>query len=318
MGVKGGFMKKVAIIGAGRVGESTAQILAKEELCREIVLVDVREGAAEGTALDIQETAPLFGFDTRVCGGDNLSVIAGADLIVVTAGLARKPGMSRSDVLQANLDIMDSILDGVIRYAPDSVLLIVSNPVDVLTYYAWKKTGWGRNRVFGQAGVLDSSRLASFVAMETGLSVQDVSALVLGGHGDTMVPLVRYTSINGIPIEHFLDRATIERIIQRTRVGGGEILALKKNSSAYDAPAASVAAMVNALSRNRKRVLPCVAVLEGEYMQHGIAIGVPVVLGALGLERVIELPLNAEEKRMFDHSVEMIREDIEKLSELRP
>jgi malate dehydrogenase len=310
-------MRKVAIIGAGRVGESTAQILAKDELCREIVLVDVRPGAAEGTALDIQETAPLFGFDTRVTGSEKLDVISDSDLIVVTAGMPRKPGMSRSDVLEANLDIMDSILEGVIRYAPDSLLLIVSNPVDVLTYYAWKKTAWGRNRVFGQAGVLDSSRLASFVAMETGLSVHDISALVLGGHGDTMVPLVRYTSVNGIPIEHFLDQASIERIIQRTRVGGGEILALKKNSSAYDAPAASVAAMVSAISRNRKRVLPCVAVLEGEYEQHGIAIGVPVVLGALGLERVIELALNVDEQNMFASSVNMIRDDISKLGELR-
>lgn len=307
-------MNKVAIIGAGRVGESTAQILAKEELCREVVLVDVREGAAEGSALDIQETAPLFQFDTRVTGGESMELIAGADLIIVTAGLPRKPGMSRSDVLDANLDIMDSILDGVLRYAPDSVLLIVSNPVDVLTYHAWKRTGWGRSRVFGQAGVLDSSRLASFVALETGFSVQDISALVLGGHGDTMVPLIRYSTINGIPIEHFLDQQSIERIIQRTRVGGGEILALKKNSSAYDAPAASVAAMVDAFSHNRKRVLPCVSILEGEFGQHDIAVGVPAVLGRLGLERVIELPLNEAEKRMFDQSVAMIREDISKLA----
>lgn len=309
-------MKRIAIIGAGRVGESTAQILARDELCREVVLIDVREGAAEGTALDIQQAAPLFGFDTRVTGHTDPAAMAGAELVIITAGFPRKPGMSRSDVLEANLKIIDSILDSVLRFAPEAMLLMVTNPVDVLTYYAWKRTGWDRARVVGQAGVLDSSRMASFVALETGFSVLDIQATVLGGHGDAMVPLVRYTTIGGIPIGHFLDREAVARIVERTRQGGTEILALKKGSSAYDAPAASIAAMVDAISHNRRRVLSCVAPLQGEYGQGDVAIGIPVVLGAKGMERVVELAMTPQEAAWFAESIAYIRADIARLPNL--
>jgi malate dehydrogenase len=307
-------MKKITIVGAGRVGESTAQILAKEELCREIMLIDVREGAAQGTALDIQECAPLFRFDTAVNGSDDTAAMAGSDLIVITAGLPRKPGMSRSDVLDANVAVINSIVDSAVKYAQDAMLLLVTNPVDILTYHAWKRSGWPRERVFGQAGVLDAARMAAFVAMETGFSVKDISAMVLGGHGDLMVPMTRYTCVNGIPIDKFVNKAAIQRIVERTRQGGAEILALKKNSSAYDAPAAAVAEMVDAIRNDRKQILPCVSILDGEYGEKDIAMGVPVILGTGGLEKVIELDLNDEESAQFRKSIEQIRDDLAKLA----
>jgi len=306
-------MDKITIVGAGRVGESTAQNIAKSELCRHVALIDIVEGMPQGTALDIQESAPQFGFDTKLTGHNELSAMEGSGLVIITAGIPRKPGMSRSDVLETNLNILDGIMDAIQRTAPEAMVLLVSNPVDVLTYAAWKKTGWPRSRVFGMAGVLDSSRMASFVAEETGFSVTDVNAMVMGGHGDTMVPMTRFTTINGIPIKHFLDQGTIDRIVKRTREGGAEILALKKNSSAYDAPAAAITAMVNAIIHDRKRILPCVAVLEGEYRERNICMGVPCVIGAGGVERVIELPLNEEEMAQFNHSVRAIRQDLAKI-----
>ncbi|HSP00728.1 MAG TPA: malate dehydrogenase [Thioalkalivibrio sp.] len=306
-------MEKIAIIGAGRVGESTAQFLAKNDTCRVLALLDVREGAAEGAALDIQETAPLFGFDTRLTGGTDPAILAGAGLVIITAGIPRKPGMSRSDVLDTNVSILDQLIDGIMEHAPDSMLLLVSNPVDVLTYRAWQRTGWSRNRILGQAGVLDSSRMASFIALETGLSVRDINAMVLGGHGDSMVPMLRYSTINGIPVSHFLSSEAIDRIVERTRHGGAEILALKQTSSAYDAPAAAIAAMVDAITLNRKRVLPTVALLEGEYGASDVAMGVPCVLGRNGLESVVELPMEAGEREAFDQSLAGVRKDIERL-----
>lgn len=306
-------MKKIAIIGAGRVGESTAQFLAESDLAREIALLDVREGAAAGAALDIQETAPLFGFDSRLVGDSDPGVIAGAELVIITAGLPRKPGMSRSDVLEKNVEILDGILVDVVREAPDCQLLVVSNPVDVLTYRAWRKTGWARSRVFGQAGVLDASRMAAFIALETGLSTRDIHTLVLGGHGDAMVPMLRFSGINGLPLHHFLDQAAIDRIVERTRHGGAEILALKQTSSAYDAPAAAIKAMVEAIVLDRRRVLPTVALLDGEYGARDVAMGVPCILGAGGMEQIIELDLNAEEQANFDTSLAGVRADIARL-----
>ncbi|MBS0002150.1 MAG: malate dehydrogenase [Thioalkalivibrio sp.] len=306
-------MKKIAIIGAGRVGESTAQFLAESDLAREIALLDVREGAAAGAALDIQETAPLFGFDSRVVGDSDPGVIAGAELVIITAGLPRKPGMSRSDVLDKNVEILDTILVDVVREAPDSQILVVSNPVDVLTFRAWQKTGWDRSRVFGQAGVLDASRMAAFVALETGLSTRDIHTLVLGGHGDAMVPMLRFSGINGLPLHHFLDQPAIDRIVERTRHGGAEILALKQTSSAYDAPAAAIKAMVEAIVLDRRRVLPTVALLNGEYGSHDVAMGVPCVLGASGMERIVELDLNAEEQANFNSSLAGVQADIARL-----
>ncbi len=306
-------MKKIAIIGAGRVGESTAQFLAESDLAREIALLDVREGAAAGAALDIQETAPLFGFDSRLVGDTDPGVIAGAELVIITAGLPRKPGMSRSDVLDKNVEILDTILIDVVREAPDSQILVVSNPVDVLTYRAWQKTGWDRSRVFGQAGVLDASRMAAFVALETGLSTRDIHTLVLGGHGDAMVPMLRFSGINGLPLHHFLDQPAIDRIVERTRHGGAEILALKQTSSAYDAPAAAIKAMVEAIVLDRRRVLPTVALLDGEYRARDVAMGVPCVLGAGGMERIVELDLNTEEQANFHSSLAGVRADIARL-----
>jgi malate dehydrogenase len=306
-------MKKITIVGAGRVGESTAHNLAKHELCREVILIDIKDGVPQGTALDIQESGPIFDFDTKLTGSNDMAAMADSDLVVMTAGVPRKPGMSRSDVLDTNVAVLNGILDVLLKVAPKSKLLVVSNPVDVLTYAAWKRTGWSRDRVFGMAGVLDSARMASFVAMETGFSVKDINAMVLGGHGDTMVPMIRFTTINGIPIEHFLPKDKIDAIVKRTREGGAEILSLRKNASAYDAPAAAVAMMVDAISRNRRHILPAVAVLDGEYGLKDICMGVPAVFGEHGMEQVIELPLTDSERSEFERSAASVRNDCAKL-----
>ena len=309
-------MNKISIVGAGRVGEATAQFLAYQDMCHEIALVDINQGAAEGAALDIQEVSPLFKYDTRLYGGRDYALLQDSDLIVITAGLPRKPGMSRSDLLASNVEISNGILEGVMKHAPNSMLLFVSNPVDVITYNAFLKTGWPRNRIFGQAGVLDSSRMASFIAMETGYSSLDIDAMVLGGHGDTMVPMLRYTTISGIPVSQFINEETLAEIVERTRNGGAEILALRQNSSAYDAPAASVAEMVDAIVYDRKRILPTVCILEGEYGHENIAIGVPAVLGKDGVEKIITLEMNDEESAMFNNSAELVQKDLELLKQL--
>ena len=309
-------MKKITVIGAGRVGEATAQFIASKDMCREIALIDVREGAAEGAALDIQEDAPLFKFDTRLKGGSDPALMSESDLIIVTAGIPRKPGMSRSDVMETNIKITDEIIDNTLKFAPDAKMLFVSNPVDILTYRAWQRTGWDRSRIFGQAGVLDSTRMASFIAMETGYSPLDINAMVLGGHGDSMVPMMRYTTISGIPVSQFLKQQAIDDIVSRTRGGGAEILALRQNSSAYDAPGAAVAAMVDAIVYDRKRILPSVAILDGEYGCQDIAIGVPTVLGKNGVENIIELAFNEQEQNDFDNSVTQVKKDLKTLADL--
>ena len=306
-------MNKVAIVGAGRVGETTAQILAEQEICREVVLIDIRPDAPQGVALDILQTSPFFNFDTRVEGSNDAAAMADADLVVVTAGIPRKPGMSRSDVLDTNVAIIDGITDDILRHAPDAMVLVVSNPVDVLTWRVWQRTGWSRERVFGQAGVLDASRMAAFIAMETGFSSRDITTMVLGGHGDSMVPVPRFCTVNGIPVTHFVSEERLQDIIQRTREGGAEILALRKNSSAYDAPGASIAAMVDAISHNRRRLLPCVAILQGEYGQDDIAMGVPCVLDERGLAEVVALDLTEDEARAFRESAAAVMRDIDRL-----
>jgi malate dehydrogenase len=306
-------MRKITIAGAGRVGESTAQIVAKEELCREVLLLDIEPGVPQGVALDIQQSASLLRFDTRVTGDTDPAAMRGSDLVIITAGFPRKPGMSRSDVLSANLGIVDGIVANVLTYAPEAMIMMVTNPVDVLTWRVYRQTGWPRRRVFGQSGALDTARMIAFIALETGYSVKDISSLVLGGHGDAMVPLPRFTDIAGINIEHFLSKARIEEIARRTRQGGGEILALKRHSSAYDSPAAAIAAMVDAIGHNRRRVLPCVAILDGEYNQQNIAMGVPAVLDENGLVEIIELKLNQDEQDLFQKSADMVRSDINML-----
>ncbi len=310
MGVK---MDRVTIIGAGKVGETAAQLLAEAELCREVVLIDIREGVPQGVALDVLQTSSFFRFDTRVTGSNDPAAMAGSDMIVVTAGLPRKPGMSRSDLLEANLAIIDGIVEHALEYAPDAMMLMVTNPVDVLTYRAWRRTGWPRHRVFGQAGVLDASRMATFIAMETGFSSRDITTIVLGGHGDTMVPLPRYCTINGIPLDQFISDEHMREIIERTRNGGAEILSLRKTSSAYDAPAAAVAAMVDAIANNRRRIQPVVAILDGEYGQTDLAMGVPCVLSEQGVERVLQLELTEDEMGLFEESARIVRADIERI-----
>jgi len=309
-------MRKITVVGAGRVGESTAQFIASKDLCRELVLIDIREGAAEGAALDIQEDAPLFQFDTRLKGGTNHALMADSDLIIVTAGVPRKPGMSRSDVLETNVRVTDEIVASTLKYAPDCKMLFVSNPVDILTFRAWQKTGWDRSRILGQAGVLDSTRMASFIALETGYSALDIDAMVMGGHGDSMVPMMRYTTISGIPVSNFLEQQVIDDIVTRTRNGGAEILALRQNSSAYDAPAAAVSVMVDAIVKDRKRILPTVAILENEYGCNELAIGVPCVLGKDGMEQVIKLKMNEQEQTNFEQSVAAVKKDMQTLATL--
>ncbi len=310
-------MNKITIVGAGRVGETTAQFIAAKDLCREIYLMDIVEGAANGAALDIQQVDPLFDYDTRLFGGSDAKLMEGSELVIVTAGLPRKPGMSRSDLLETNINIADGIIDSVMKYAPDCLMLFVSNPVDIVTYYAWRKTGWDRNRIFGQAGVLDSSRMASFIAIETGYSTLDINTMVLGGHGDTMVPIHRYTTIAGIPILNFISREKLDEIVERTRNGGAEILSLRQNSSAYFAPAASVTEMVDAIVNDRKRILPTVSILEGEYGHEDIAIGVPSVLGRNGMENIISLDMNDEEMTLFHNSASIVNKDIDLLKQLK-
>ncbi|NEX18721.1 malate dehydrogenase [Thiorhodococcus mannitoliphagus] len=309
-------MRKISIVGAGRVGETAAQILAEEEYCREIALLDVREDVPEGIALDILQTAPFFEFDCAVQGSNDPRILKDSDLVIVTAGFPRKPGMSRADVLESNVRIIDEVTDHILAHAPNAMVLIVSNPVDALTYRVTQRTGWDRSRVFGQAGVLDASRMASFIAQETGFSALDITTMVLGGHGDTMVPVPRFCTINGVPISYFLTEERIDAINERTRKGGAEILALRKNSSAYDAPGAAVAAMVDAIVNNRRRLLPCVALLEGEYGEADIAMGVPCVLGEKGVESVVELDLNARERADFERSATAVRKEIEQLRSL--
>lgn len=306
-------MQKVAIVGAGRVGETTAQILAEQETCREVVLIDIREDVPQGVALDIFQTAPFFEFDTRVTGSNDPAAMQDANVVVITAGVPRKPGMSRSDVLDINVEVIDQIVGDVMKYAPEAIVIMVTNPVDVLTYRVWQRTGWERERVIGQAGVLDASRMAAFIAMETGFSTRDITTIVLGGHGDTMVPVPRFCTVNGIPVGHFIAPNRLDEIVQRTRGGGAEILALRKNSSAYDAPGASVAAMIDAISHHRNRLMPCVAILQGEYGEDDIAMGVPCLLSNHGLARVIDLELNDEERRMFRESAASVRADIQRM-----
>ncbi|MFC6672279.1 malate dehydrogenase [Marinobacterium aestuariivivens] len=306
-------MDKIAIVGAGMVGEATAQIIARQELCRELMLIDVLGDLAQGKALDIWQAAVESGSDTWVYGGGRAALLEDSELVVVSAGVPRKPGQSRQDVLVTNLPIIDGIMRDIGEHAPDAVVLVVSNPVDVLTYRAWQLSERSRSRVFGQAGVLDTARMKCFIAEETGFSARDISALVMGGHGDSMVPLMRYCTVGSVPLSHFLTPDQIRRIVERTRKGGGEILGLKTHSSAYDAPGVAIAQMVDAIANGRNRILPAVAILEGEYGRSDIAMGVPCMLGDEGLERVIELELNEEERTMFDASADQVARDIEEM-----
>ncbi len=303
--------RKIALIGAGQIGGTLALLAGQKEL-GDVVLVDIMEGVAKGKALDLQETRGVTRFDVAVAGGGttDYSIIKDADVCIVTAGVPRKPGMSREDLLKVNLEAISKVAQGIKQYAPGAFVIVVTNPLDSMVYAMWKITGFPKNRVVGMAGVLDTARLQYFVAEAAGVAPQDVTALVLGGHGDDMCPLLRYSSVAGVPLTRFLDKAKLDAIVDRTRKGGGEIVALLGTGSAFYAPAASAIAMAESYLRDKKRVLPCSALLDGPYGVKGLFVGVPVVIGAGGVERIIEVELNDEEKAMFSRSVESVRRSV--------
>ncbi|PJA27592.1 MAG: malate dehydrogenase [candidate division Zixibacteria bacterium CG_4_9_14_3_um_filter_46_8] len=286
--------KKVGIIGGGHVGECTAMYLAEKNIA-DIVLVDIIEDMPKGKGLDLLQAGPLRGYDCMVVGSNDFADLKGCDIVVQTAGLPRKPGMTREDLITKNADIIKNCAEKIKQYAPNAMILMVANPLDIMTYHAYKVTGFKANKVFGQAGILDSTRFRAFVAMELGISMNDVQALVLGGHGDTMVPLPRYTTVSGIPITELISKDRIQAISNRTRDGGGEIVKLLKTGSAYYAPAAATVEMVDAVISDRKRVVPISARLTGQYGINDLYIGVPAVLGSDGVEKIIELDLGKEE-----------------------
>jgi malate dehydrogenase len=293
--------RKVAVIGAGNVGASTALYVAERALA-DVVLVDIVEGMPQGKALDMVQSAPLWHRGARVEGANDLSAVAGADVVVMTAGFPRKPGMSRTDLLKANADIVRPAAEAVKKHAPKALVVVVTNPLDVMAWLFWKTTGFPKSRVVGMAGILDSARFRAFIGMELGVSGDDVHAMVLGGHGDSMVPLPRYTSVGGITVTELIPAERLQQIVQRTRDGGAEIVKLLKTGSAYYAPAMSAVEMVEALLTDQKRLVPCSVLLEGEYGMRDIFIGVPVVLGAGGVERIVKVTLSAEEQAALQKS----------------
>ena len=304
---------KISVVGAGNVGATAAQHIAERELARELILLDVAEGIPEGKALDLAQASPVDRFDTRVSGTSDSGSLSGSDIVVVTAGLARKPGMTRDDLLTTNADIVGSVCERVKETAPDAIVIVVTNPLDAMAYVALKVTEFSPARVVGMAGILDSARFRYFIADELDVSVEDVTAFVLGGHGDSMVPLPRYSSVAGIPLSELLDEAVIERLVERTRNGGAEIVAHLKTGSAFYAPASAIAEMVAAIVRDKKRILPCAAWLTGQYGVQDLYMGVPVKLGASGVEEIIEIGLTPDERNAFHSSAEAVRSSVGKL-----
>ncbi len=298
--------KKIALIGGGNIGGVLAEQAAYREL-GDVVIFDVVEGLPQGKALDMAEGSPLVGSDASISGTNDYKGIAGADVVIITAGLARKPGMSRDDLLKTNLSIMKQVAQGVRDNAPDAFVIVVSNPLDAMVYTFKQVSGFPKNRVVGMAGILDSTRLRAFVAWELGVSVKDVTALVLGGHGDTMVPLVRYCTVAGIPISQLISKTRIDEIVERTKAAGGEVVALLKTGSAFVSPALSAIEMAEAIIRDKKRVFACACLCEGEYGVDGLYVGVPCVLGGGGVERILEVELDAAERKLFDDSVGHVR-----------
>ncbi|HUW64718.1 MAG TPA: malate dehydrogenase [Spirochaetia bacterium] len=298
--------KKITVVGAGNVGATCAHWAVAKEL-GDVVLIDVVEGVPQGKALDLMEAAPVEGFDCVITGTNDYKDTAGSDVAVITAGIARKPGMSRDDLLAINNKIVGEVAAKIAEFSPEAILIVVSNPLDVMAYTAWKKSGFPANRVMGMSGVLDAGRFRTFVARELGVSFEDVSSFVMGGHGDDMVPLVRYTYAGGIPISQLLPADKIEALVQRTRQGGAEIVNYLKTASAFYAPGASVIQMAEAILKDKKRILPVAAYLNGEYGEKDLYLGVPAVIGAGGVEKVIEIELNAGEKEMLGKSVVSVR-----------
>jgi malate dehydrogenase len=307
--------KKISVIGAGFVGSTCAHWAASKEL-GDVVILDINEGAAKGKALDLFEASPVELFDSRITGTSKYEDIAGSDVVIVTAGIPRKPGMSRDDLLATNAKIVKECCLGIKKFAPDSVVIIVSNPLDAMAFVAKETLGFPRNRVLGMAGVLDGARMRSFIAEELDVSVKDVHAFVLGGHGDTMVPMPRHCSVGGVPLLEMATKEKVDAIVARTRNGGAEIVGLLKTGSAYYAPAASAVQMAEAILKNQNRVLPCAAMLDGEYGVKGLFVGVLCKLGGNGLEKVVELKLNDEERKGLDNSIKAVEELLAALKKL--
>jgi malate dehydrogenase len=304
---------KITVVGAGHVGATAAQRIVDKELANEVVLVDIIEGLPQGKGLDMLESSPIEGTDTRIAGTNDYAATAGSDVVVITAGIARKPGMTREQLQDTNAGIVKSVTEQIAPKSPKAVLIIVSNPLDVMTYVAYKVSGFDRSRVVGMAGILDTARYRTFIAEALNVSVEDIQALVLGGHGDSMVPLVRYTTIAGVPLEHFMAKDAIEKIVKRTREGGIEIVNYLKTGSAYYAPSAAAVEMVEAIVKNKNRILPCAAWLSGEYGMRDTYVGVPVQLNRKGIERIVEVPLTADEKAALAKSADEVKANIAKL-----
>jgi len=303
---------KITVVGAGNVGASVAQYVVEREL-GDVVLVDVIEGVPQGKALDLAQAGPVHRYDSRLIGSNGYDESANSDIVVITAGLARKPGMTRDDLLFKNAEIVGSVVDQVVGRSKQAILILVTNPLDAMVQLTWKRSGWAPERVIGMAGVLDSSRFRTFIARELNVSVENVTAFVLGGHGDMMVPLPRYSTVAGIPITELLPKATIDALVQRTANGGAEIVGLLKTGSAYYAPAASTVEMVEAILKDKKKIMPCAAYLNGQYGVRGLYVGVPVKLGRAGVEQVLEITLAPDEQAAFDKSAAAVRELVDKL-----
>jgi len=304
-------MSKISVIGAGHVGETAAFKIAEKELANEVVLVDVIKDMPIGKGLDMREAGPVGKFDSKIYGSNSFEDTANSDIVVITAGKPRKPGMSRDELVEANFNIVKPVTENVVKHSPNAILIIVSNPLDAMAYTAYKVSGFPKNRVFGMAGILDTTRYRAFIAMEIGVSVENIQALVLGGHGDTMVPIVRYTTVSGIPVSHFIPEDKLNAIIQRTAQGGGEIVNYLKTGSAYYAPAMAIIEMVESIVKDKNKILPCTAFLEGEYGINGIYFGAPVKLGAKGIEEIIEIDLNDVEKEAIKKSEAAVRSVID-------
>ena len=307
---------KVTVIGAGNVGATAAECVARKDMVKEVVMVDIQEGMPQGKALDMMESAPIHGFDTTVTGTNDYGPTEGSDVCIITAGLPRKPGMSRDDLLAKNAEIVGTVTNQFVSGSPDSALIVVSNPLDVMTYVAFEESGFNANKVMGMAGVLDTARFRAFIAMELGVSVRDINALLMGGHGDTMVPLPRYTTVGGIPLTELLDDDTIESIVERTKGGGGEIVELM-GTSAWYAPGAAAAEMAESIIKDSGRVLPAAAYVDGEYDIEDMFIGVPVRLGANGVEDIIEVDLNDDEQALMQTSADHVQDNLDNLERLK-
>ena len=304
-------MDKITVVGAGNVGATAAQRVAEKELARQVVLIDIAEGIPQGKGLDQWQSAPIEGFDARVIGSNGYEESAGSGIYIVTAGIARKPGMSRDDLLTTNANIVRQVSENIARVSPDAIIIMVSNPLDVMCYVAMKASGFPRERVIGMAGVLDTARYRAFLATELDVSVEDIQAMVLGGHGDTMVPLISYTTVSGIPVTQLIDREKLDAIVQRTRTGGAEIVGYLKTGSAYYAPSAGAVQMAEAIVKDKKRILPCAAWLQGEYGMRDLFLGVPVKIGRGGMEGIIEVELTAEERQALEASAQAVLEPMQ-------